>query len=77
MAQGWEYMVKKLEWLTNEDDIVGSLQGVGLEGWELVAVVPTAPATSDGADVLWAYFNRPKAAAPDELPDAGPRIRRP
>jgi hypothetical protein len=70
-------MVRKLEWETREDDMVSFLEQVGPDGWELVAVVPTSPATPDEH---WAYFKRPKAP-PQEGPDAdaggdaGPRLR--
>ena len=78
MKTSWDYMARKLEWGPREDAMISFLQHVGLDGWELVAVVPTSPATPDEH---WAYFKRPKAP-PQEAPDvvgegdAGPRLRR-
>ena len=76
MKTGWDYMVRKLEWGTREDDMARFLEQAGPDGWELVAVVPTTSATPDDH---WAYFKRPKASPQD--PDvnaganAGPRAR--
>lgn len=74
MQTSWDYMVRKMEWGTREDNMISFLQQVGPDGWELVAVVPTSPATPD---VHYAYFKRPRIA-PRDVADEGaePRIRR-
>ena len=47
MLQGWDYMVRKFDWATEEAKLISFLEQIGPDGWELVAVLPTGPATPD------------------------------
>ena len=62
MPQGWDYMVRKFDWATEEAKLISFLEQVGPDGWELVAVLPTGPATPD---THYVYFKRARVSPQD------------